>query len=107
MAIGSHGTGRGGTVGDVRTGRSAELGKALSFLSLFGAAGVETDHLRGRPTLFSGRADFFVYGGNRLSGHLPGCRHRGAGGRWWRLGSRVKQGLLKMVLTRHSPFGVN
>ena len=45
MAIGSHGTGRGGTVGDDRTGRSAELGKALSFLSVFVAAGVETDRL--------------------------------------------------------------
>ena len=46
MAIGSHGTGRGGTVGDDRTGRSADLGKALSFLSVFGAAGVETDQER-------------------------------------------------------------
>ena len=45
MAIGSHGTGRGGTVGDDRTGRSAELGKALSFSSLFGAASVATDLL--------------------------------------------------------------
>ena len=48
MAIGSHGTGRGGTVGDDRTGRSADLGKALSFLSVFGAAGVETDHVNSR-----------------------------------------------------------
>ena len=46
MAIGSHGTGRGGTVGDDRTGRSAELGKALSFSSLFGTAGVETDPVK-------------------------------------------------------------
>ena len=43
MAIGSHGTGRGGTVGDVRTGRSADLGKALSLLSVFVTASVATD----------------------------------------------------------------
>ena len=42
MAIGSHGTGRGGTVGDDRTGRWAELGKALSFSSRFVRAGAET-----------------------------------------------------------------
>ena len=45
MAIGSHGTGRGGTVGDDRTGRSAELGKALSFSSLFVTPTVESDLL--------------------------------------------------------------
>ena len=43
MAIGSHGTGRGGTVGDVRTGRRMSVGKALSFSSVFVTAGVATD----------------------------------------------------------------
>ena len=46
MAIGSHGTGRGGTVGDDRTGRSAELGKALSFSSLYGREGAPQRLLR-------------------------------------------------------------
>ena len=43
MAIGSHGTGSGGTVGDVRTGRRMSVGKALSLLCVFVAATVETD----------------------------------------------------------------
>ena len=43
MAIGSHGTGHGGTVGDVRTGRSAEIGKALSFSSVFVRAAAAID----------------------------------------------------------------
>ena len=62
MAIGSHGTGRGGTVGDDRTGRSAELGKALSFSSLFVTPTVESDQGSTEPTRDPSIRDLCVYG---------------------------------------------
>ena len=43
MAIGSHGTGRGGTVGAGRHGRRRASAKLFSLSSVFGAAVVETD----------------------------------------------------------------
>ena len=43
MAIGSHGRGRGGTVGDGRLGRRPTVEKLFSFLSPFGRAAVTID----------------------------------------------------------------
>ena len=43
MAIGSHGRGRGGTVGDGRLGRRPTVEKLFSFMRRFGAAAVTID----------------------------------------------------------------
>ena len=43
MAIGSHGRGRGGTVGDGRPGRRPTVEKLFSFLGVFVRAAVKTD----------------------------------------------------------------
>ena len=43
MAIGSHGRGRGGTVGDGRPGRRPTVEKLFSFLRVFVRAAVKTD----------------------------------------------------------------
>ena len=48
MAIGSHGRGRGGTVGDGRPGRRPTVEKLFSFLRVFVRAAVKTDQLSAR-----------------------------------------------------------
>ena len=52
MAIGSHGRGRGGTVGDGRLGRRPTVEKLFSFMRRFGAAAVTIDLARYRGATY-------------------------------------------------------